>query len=114
MKQNEKQQSKSKVTEGTEQSQFSEGKQDKQNSPGATDEQPGEELIQRDEVENTPFQVITINKESFGVFGQYRITEMYHTKQQCMAELRRMDWNRIVQICTLINEMLNKNTKTTI
>ncbi|AXH71922.1 MAG: hypothetical protein [Microviridae sp.] len=69
----------------------------------------GEELIQRDEVENTPFIMITINNETFGTFGKYRITEMYHTKQQCKVELMRIDWNRLVQITSLIVEMLNQD-----
>jgi len=68
-----------------------------------------EELIERDEVENTPFVIITINNESFGTFGKYRITETYHTKEQCRVELLKVDWNRIIQITTLINEMLKTN-----
>ncbi|AXH73653.1 MAG: hypothetical protein [Microviridae sp.] len=70
----------------------------------------GEELIQRDEVENTPFIIITINNESFGTFGKYRITEMYHTKQQCRAELLKMDWNNVVKIMTLVFEILTNKT----
>ncbi|AXH75608.1 MAG: hypothetical protein [Microviridae sp.] len=69
-----------------------------------------DELIQRDEVENTPFVMITIKGETFGTFGKYRITEPYHTKQQCKVELQRVDWNRIVQVCTLINEMMKNQT----
>lgn len=69
----------------------------------------GEELIQRQEVNNTPFMIITINNESFGTFGKYRITEMYHTKAQCEAELKRIDWNRIIQIIALTTEMLKDN-----
>lgn len=72
-----------------------------------------EELIQRDEVENTPFIMITINNETFGTFGKYRITEMYHTKAQCKVELLKMDWNRVIQIMTLIVDMMRENTKTT-
>lgn len=66
-----------------------------------------EELIERDDVENTPFQIITINKESFGVFGKYRITEPYHTKQQCKVELLNMNWNNVVKIMTLVVETMN-------
>lgn len=72
----------------------------------------GEELIQKDEVNNTPFVIITINNESFGAFGKFRITEMFHTKQQCKTELLRMDWNNIVKIMTLVVELMNtKNNK---
>ncbi|AXH74909.1 MAG: hypothetical protein [Microviridae sp.] len=80
----------------------------KQPSTGLNEQ--GEELVQRDEVENTPFIVITINNESFGTFGKYRITETYHTKQQCKAELKAITWNRIVQIMTLVNEIMKEQT----
>ncbi|AXH76169.1 MAG: hypothetical protein [Microviridae sp.] len=69
-------------------------------------EEHKDELIERDEVENTPFVMITIKNETFGTFGKYRITEVFHTKQQCKVELLKVDWNRIIQICTLINEMM--------
>ncbi|AXH75612.1 MAG: hypothetical protein [Microviridae sp.] len=82
-----------------------------QSSENQTDSAPsGEELIQRQEVEGTPFTMITINKKTFGTFGKYRITEEYHTKQQCEVELKTVNWNRLVQIMTLVNEMLNTNT----
>ncbi|AXH77326.1 MAG: replication initiator protein [Microviridae sp.] len=59
-------------------------------------------------VENTPFVMITIKDETFGAFGQYRITEVYKTKEECEKELTQITWNRIIQIITLVNEMLNK------
>lgn len=112
MKQTEKQTQKSKKTQQLERSPFTVEKTPNRNSTGLNEQ--GEELIQREDVENTPFQVITINKESFGVFGKYRITEMYHTKQQCKAELQVINWNRLIQIMTLVHNMMteNKNTKT--
>ncbi|AXH76860.1 MAG: hypothetical protein [Microviridae sp.] len=85
----------------------------KLNSTGSNElNEQGEELVQREEIENTPFVMITINNESFGTFGKYRITEMYHTKAQCKIELKSITWNRIIQIMSLLNEMLNeKNIK---
>ncbi|AXH73450.1 MAG: hypothetical protein [Microviridae sp.] len=71
----------------------------------------GEQLIERDEVENTPFVIITMNKESFGTFGKYRITESYHTKQQCRAELLNMNWNNVVKIMSLVHEVLSEINK---
>ena len=35
----------------------------------------GSETIVRKEMENSPFTIITIDQESFGVMGQYRLTE---------------------------------------
>ncbi|WNK14249.1 MAG: hypothetical protein [Microvirus sp.] len=63
--------------------------------------------------------MITMNNETFGTyetfgtFGKYRITEPYLTKAECRVELLKMDWNRVIQICTLIVEMMRENTKTT-
>lgn len=65
-----------------------------------------EELIKREDVENTPFQVITIGKDSFGTFGKYKITEDYENPLQVHAELKKMDWNRVIQIMVLVIDML--------
>jgi len=66
------------------------------------------ELFTKTEVENTPFIIITMNGKSFGTFGQYRITEEYHTIEQVKTELEKITWNRIIQISSLIVEILTK------
>lgn len=84
----------------------SEEEQDNKNSNSET-----KQLIEREQVEETPFNVITINGVSFGTFGQYRITEEYNTKKQCEHELKRITWNNIIKIMTLVHEMLNNQNK---
>lgn len=70
----------------------------------------GEELIKRTEMENTPFWIITTDGKSFATLGHYKITEDYNTPEQVEAELKKMTWNKIIQIMTLVHEILtNKN-----
>jgi len=66
------------------------------------------ELIERYRVPNTPFDMITINSETFGTFGKFRITEIYQSKEECLKILEKVDWNRLVQIMTLVFELMNK------
>lgn len=71
------------------------------------------ELIKRTEVDNTPFHIISNADETinFGVFGRYKITEDYHTIEQVKKELEKITWNRVIQIITLVHEMLNYKNK---
>jgi len=70
----------------------------------------GSETIVRKEMENSPFTIITIDQESFGVMGQYRLTETYKTRKEVEDELNKMTWNRLVQVFMILNE-LNDKTK---
>lgn len=73
---------------------------DKQSSDSA-------ELVKKSEIKDTPFLVVEIDGKAFGTFGIYRITEEYKTKEEAEEVLRPVTWNRIVQIVSIINEMLN-------
>jgi len=37
--------------------------------------------------------------------GKYRITEQYDSKEDCMIEVGKITWNRIVQVLILINQI---------
>jgi hypothetical protein len=67
------------------------------------------ELIQREEIENSPFSIITTENESFGVMGKYRITEPMNSKEEVKKELENITWNRITQVILLINELQKEN-----
>lgn len=60
------------------------------------------ELIQREEIENTPFKVITIKGKSFGAFGNNRITEEYTTKEEVINQLKEPKWEIIITIILAI------------
>lgn len=62
------------------------------------------ELIKRTEIENSPFVVITSEGKSFGTLGKYRITEVYNDIEECIDEVKKITWNRIIQVFMLLNE----------
>lgn len=63
-------------------------------------------LIERNNVENTPFQIVSLEGYHFGVMAKYRITEKYDTKEEVEQELKEITWNRIIQITALLIEKL--------
>jgi translation elongation factor P/translation initiation factor 5A len=79
-------------------------KQNKQNSS------KNEELVKREDVKDSPFQIITIDGKTFGVMGKYRITEASNSKRKIKEELSKITWNRIIQVIMLLNEV-NKEVK---
>jgi len=66
-----------------------------------------EQLIERTDIKDTPFVIITTRGKSFGTMGSYRITEEYDTKKEVSQELKKITWNRIVQVMEILTE-LNK------
>lgn len=80
-----------------------------------------EELVKRKEVENTPFTIITTNGKSFGAMGKYRITEPYDKEEEVEKELKKITWNRLIQVVILlidskndIEELMNPVVKETL
>ncbi len=74
------------------------------------DKQASSETINREEVKDSPFHVITIDGESFGVMGDYRLTEKM-SKEKVKKELKKITWNRIIQVIMLLDE-IKTNLKT--
>jgi hypothetical protein len=73
-----------------------------------------EELIKRVQIKDSPFEVITTRGKSFGVMGNYRLTEEYKDEKTVKKELKSITWNRIIQIVMILNELkekLNENNK---
>lgn len=69
------------------------------------------ETISRKEIKDSPFNVITVDGESFGVMGDYRLTEKASTVKEVEKQLSKITWNRIIQVIMLLDEMKN-NLKT--
>ena len=73
----------------------------------------GSELISREEITDSPFVIITTENGSFGCMGKYRITEI-GSKAEIKKELKKITWNRIVQVILLLQDddvVLKKITK---
>ena len=66
------------------------------------------QTIKRVEIADSPFHVITIDGMSFGVMGDYRLTEKSASEAEVRKELSKITWNRIVQVIMLLDEVKNK------
>lgn len=66
------------------------------------------ELIKRDGITDSPFEVITQNGVSFGTMGQYRLTEPTTDKRKLKRELEKITWNRFIQVIMILDEMKDK------
>lgn len=62
------------------------------------------ELVKKEEIPNTPFTIVEINNEYFGVMGQYRLTEISQNKEEIKKELESINWTRIIQIILILIE----------
>lgn len=62
------------------------------------------ELVRKWEVNDTPFTVVQDNETDlyFGVVGNYRITELYETRETLEEELKTITWNKIMQVLSII------------
>jgi len=69
-----------------------------------------EELVKRESVKDSPFTIISLeDKEHFGVMGEYRVTETMNSKGEVEDELRRITWNRIIQVIMVLDEIKAKD-----
>ncbi len=77
-------------------------------------ENSSEELIAREKIENSPFEVISMEGYHFGVMGDYRLTEKSNDKEEIKKKLETITWNRIIQVLMILNELNDVITKKTI
>ena len=64
-----------------------------------------DETIKRKDVKDTPFEIITIGEQSFGAMGSYRITENKDTIKEVEKEIKKVTWNRLVQVIMILGEL---------
>ncbi len=74
----------------------------------ATDKEDSSATIERTDVKDTPFTIIKTEDAIFGVMGQYRITENQTTVEKCKKELKKITWNRVVQVIMILQEHKEK------
>jgi len=67
-----------------------------------------EELVKRKQLKDSPFEIITQEGYSFGVMGEYRVTEKADTVKEIEKELKKITWNRIIQVVMILTEVINK------
>jgi hypothetical protein len=66
------------------------------------------EIFQHEQVEETPFTIIKHEEKYFGVLGNHRITQLFDTKEECEADLKDINWNRVMQVIWAVVEKFTK------
>lgn len=68
------------------------------------------QIINRKEVENTPFVIVTTDQGSIAVMGSYRLTEWKKTEEEAENEIIAITWNNIIKVMSCIaNHEINLN-----
>lgn len=75
------------------------------------EEKEGTELIKKTDIKNSPFVIISADGKHFAALGNYRLTELYTSFEECKKEIQKITWNRIIQIITITNDILNNKKK---
>jgi len=69
-----------------------------------------EQLVKREPIKDSPFVVISIeDKKHFGVMGEYRVTEEMESKEKVEKELKKITWNRMIQVIMILDEIKSKD-----
>ncbi len=66
------------------------------------------EIFTHEQVEETPFTIIKHEEQYFGVLGNHRVTQLFDTKEECEADLKDINWNRVMQVIWAVVEKFTK------
>jgi hypothetical protein len=65
-------------------------------------------MFESSQVEETPFTIIKHEEKYFGVLGNHRVTQLFETKEECEADLKDINWNRVMQVIWAVVEKFTK------
>ena len=68
-------------------------------------------LVEFKQVKETPFTLAKQNEEWYILLGKYRLSEGYETEKEAEKEAKRVCWNKIMQVNSVIiteEKQLNK------
>ncbi len=85
--------------------------QSKKNTQESAEETHKENLnYKRKELKNTPFTVISDFEkgEHYAVMGDYRLTEAYKDAKSAEQAVKKITWNRLIQVILILDELKNK------
>lgn len=68
-------------------------------------DEPNSELVTKEEIKDSPFTIIGTEGKYFGAIGKYRITEPVDNKEEIRKDLKKITWNRIVQVMLILTEV---------
>lgn len=70
------------------------------------------ELVKREEVENSPFEIITIkNKGSFLALGKFRLSPTFEESKDVRNYLLNNVWEIVLDLCIVVAESHSKMEK---
>lgn len=69
-----------------------------------------EQMIEREEIQGTPFHAIRTQGRCFGVFGRIKITEDFETMPEVHEKLFTFNWDATLAIVIGIAEAVAKET----
>lgn len=61
-------------------------------------------LIDREQINGTPFTLITTEEGSFLSIGKYKVTET-QTEAECLLQIEEKDWNLLLNTVTAIKKL---------
>ena len=70
-----------------------------------------EQMVERMQIESTPFTIISVDGKHFGVMGEYRMTEEKNSRGEVEDELKCITWNRIIQVMLVLHEIREKDAE---
>lgn len=78
-------------------------------TPKSAENNPKEnssEIIEREQIENTPFWILKTEEGYFLVMGKYRLSETYPTQIHVLTYLQDNHWQIILTLCTIVYKTL--------
>ena len=62
------------------------------------------ELLEKEEVEGTPFTIVKNEGLWYILLRKYRLTEGYERKEEALKEGNTINWNKILQVCIIVGK----------
>jgi hypothetical protein len=59
-------------------------------------------------VEGTPFTIVKQGNEYYGLIGNHRITESYLNKEVITEEIKKITWDRLLQVIWAVSKKFNE------
>lgn len=66
------------------------------------------ELVKREQIEGTPFEIITTNKKHFIGMGSYRMTSEVENKEELIKMIQDKEWSLIIQTISAVWDAMNR------
>lgn len=70
------------------------------------------QLKEVEPIEGTPFTAVKIEEKWFLSFGQYRLSEMLESKEECIDNSKDTSWERLMTIMNIVIENCDKTQET--